>query len=316
MEFWGHLVSIAALATGFAAVLALGVFVQVGNKSRGLKQAFWAYLFYLLLQMIFWGYAFLQILFTPLFAPVQMAVYLWAYLFLGGFSTFLYLMILSMIGKSDQPVLRHGKIIIPLIYFCLLTASFATSDTHLILYRMGTFLWIPGGGLTQILGQTAVILIFTKRGKYRDSPLYPLIQRLFILYLFSIPGQILEGVVYNITEWRLFHPAFRFNTLFFFLWNLITIMTILPLFRRWQSKQADRAAIDPAVSFVTRFELTRREEEVLRCLADGKTLAEMSDSFCISPRTVEKHISNIFKKTATSSRKELIALFIQPVTED
>ncbi len=53
--------------------------------------------------------------------------------------------------------------------------------------------------------------------------------------------------------------------------------------------------------------LTRREVEVLRLAAFGKTSAEIATDLVLSRRTVERHISNIYSKTKARSRAEATA---------
>ncbi len=52
--------------------------------------------------------------------------------------------------------------------------------------------------------------------------------------------------------------------------------------------------------------LTRREEEILRCLADGKNNKEISASLNLSIETVKTHLKGIFKKLDTRSRLEAV----------
>ncbi|HTP64043.1 MAG TPA: response regulator transcription factor [Geobacteraceae bacterium] len=52
--------------------------------------------------------------------------------------------------------------------------------------------------------------------------------------------------------------------------------------------------------------LTRREEEILRCLADGKNNKEISASLFLSIETVKTHLKGIFKKLGTRSRLEAV----------
>jgi DNA-binding CsgD family transcriptional regulator len=49
-------------------------------------------------------------------------------------------------------------------------------------------------------------------------------------------------------------------------------------------------------------QLTHREREVLRLLASGHTDRKIAESLTISPRTVNRHMSNIFVKLAVPSR--------------
>jgi DNA-binding NarL/FixJ family response regulator len=48
--------------------------------------------------------------------------------------------------------------------------------------------------------------------------------------------------------------------------------------------------------------LTPREVEVIRLLASGRSNREIADLLFVSPKTVARHLSNIFTKTGTSSR--------------
>jgi DNA-binding CsgD family transcriptional regulator len=48
--------------------------------------------------------------------------------------------------------------------------------------------------------------------------------------------------------------------------------------------------------------LTRREREVLALLADGLTDREVGARLVISPKTVEKHVGAVLRKTASPSR--------------
>jgi DNA-binding CsgD family transcriptional regulator len=49
-------------------------------------------------------------------------------------------------------------------------------------------------------------------------------------------------------------------------------------------------------------QLSAREVEVLRLLADGKTNREIADALVISEHTVIRHVSNIFTKTGAENR--------------
>ena len=48
--------------------------------------------------------------------------------------------------------------------------------------------------------------------------------------------------------------------------------------------------------------LTNREREVLCLLASGRTDRKIAESLAISPRTVNRHMSNIFVKLDVPSR--------------
>ena len=54
--------------------------------------------------------------------------------------------------------------------------------------------------------------------------------------------------------------------------------------------------------------LTAREHEILRYLVAGSTYAEIANTLVISEKTVSSHVSNLLRKTHTSSRVELAQL--------
>jgi DNA-binding NarL/FixJ family response regulator len=54
-------------------------------------------------------------------------------------------------------------------------------------------------------------------------------------------------------------------------------------------------------------QLTRREEQVLDLLADGRSNADIAERLFISPKTVEHHVSRILAKLGLRSRAEVAA---------
>ena len=58
-------------------------------------------------------------------------------------------------------------------------------------------------------------------------------------------------------------------------------------------------------------ELTGREQEVLACVAEGSSNAEIAAALTISPKTVERHRENIMRKLNLHSRAELVRYAIR-----
>jgi NarL family two-component system response regulator LiaR len=69
--------------------------------------------------------------------------------------------------------------------------------------------------------------------------------------------------------------------------------------------QATRPAKQPL------FELTEREQEVLKLVVQGQSNQQIADALVISITTVKAHISNILSKLQVSSRTEAIAYAIK-----
>lgn len=55
-------------------------------------------------------------------------------------------------------------------------------------------------------------------------------------------------------------------------------------------------------------QLTGREQEILALLCQRWTDAEIAEAFFISPRTVNRHVSNILAKLGASNRREAAAI--------
>jgi len=58
--------------------------------------------------------------------------------------------------------------------------------------------------------------------------------------------------------------------------------------------------------------ITAREADVLRLVADGLTNKEIATRLTLSPRTVEKHVESLLRKTGTRSRTGLVGAAGQP----
>jgi len=62
---------------------------------------------------------------------------------------------------------------------------------------------------------------------------------------------------------------------------------------------------------VTRVQLTPREMETLRLMADGKANKEIAGELSISERTVKTHLGNLFEKLGVTSRTEAVKVATQ-----
>lgn len=82
--------------------------------------------------------------------------------------------------------------------------------------------------------------------------------------------------------------------------------------------EADRAAallrslgVKPRAGPRAAGSLTRRELDVLRLLADGRTNAQIAAHLFISPKTVEHHVARIFRKLDVQTRSEAAAYAVR-----
>jgi DNA-binding CsgD family transcriptional regulator/PAS domain-containing protein len=59
-------------------------------------------------------------------------------------------------------------------------------------------------------------------------------------------------------------------------------------------------------AFAARHGLSPREQEVVQLLVDGLTTTAMAEQLGISPHTVRDHLKNLYRKTGSKSRSELL----------
>lgn len=69
--------------------------------------------------------------------------------------------------------------------------------------------------------------------------------------------------------------------------------------------------VDPILDLVIHGpDLTHREQDVLGLISSGLSNAQIGDRLYLSPRTIEKYVSNLLRKTDTSNRAELLRFAI------
>jgi DNA-binding NarL/FixJ family response regulator len=57
--------------------------------------------------------------------------------------------------------------------------------------------------------------------------------------------------------------------------------------------------------------LTSREEDILKCLAQGMTTKQVAEALIISDNTVKTHVRNLLEKLGASNRAEAVSMAVQ-----
>jgi LuxR family transcriptional regulator of csgAB operon len=74
---------------------------------------------------------------------------------------------------------------------------------------------------------------------------------------------------------------------------------------QWQSKSIKDIQIDLSI-ITARFNLTKREQDVIALVFAGKTTKNMEKELFISSKTVKTHLYNIYRKLKVHNRLELM----------
>jgi DNA-binding NarL/FixJ family response regulator len=77
---------------------------------------------------------------------------------------------------------------------------------------------------------------------------------------------------------------------------------------RLRGKQAASPAV-PSVNF-SELNLTKREQDIVDLLVQGKSNKEMADQLCLSGDTIKAHLQHIFRKVGVSSRLEAVVYLL------
>ncbi len=104
------------------------------------------------------------------------------------------------------------------------------------------------------------------------------------------------------------HEAFGHIFLFIFLsWHLIPIL-FMGLYLAGENPVSSRLVKDfeqQLAVFTEKYEISKREQEVIRLICKGLSNQQISDSLYISLQTVKDHIHHIYVKTGVRNRVQL-----------
>jgi DNA-binding NarL/FixJ family response regulator len=72
--------------------------------------------------------------------------------------------------------------------------------------------------------------------------------------------------------------------------------------------RAEPGELELLSAFVREHSITKREREVIEALLTGKSNQEISESLFVTVKTIEVHLSNIYRKTGAQNRFALYTL--------
>ncbi|MCG8571272.1 MAG: helix-turn-helix transcriptional regulator [Spirochaetes bacterium] len=133
------------------------------------------------------------------------------------------------------------------------------------------------------------------------------LRQFFLLSSFFFPLILLEN-------FRIFIPFFNQLWIFEVLTLPFYFILIFPLFFQLIFVYLKEPAyfINNQISdfFITKFQITSREKEVLERILVGDNYQKIADQLFISYKTVDTHIQNIYRKTEVKNKLQLLNLII------
>ncbi len=150
----------------------------------------------------------------------------------------------------------------------------------------------------------SLIQMFIHSGKFLDQNDRDFIRIFGLVYLFFSAGTIL---LLNLTGLGLI-VDFAFIILLFALHLIPLFFLSIYLDKNFVEPVARQKFEETLAGFVNKFEISKRESEVVELICKGKSNQEISDSLFISLQTVKDHIHRIYLKTGVKNRVQLTNL--------
>jgi DNA-binding CsgD family transcriptional regulator len=154
-----------------------------------------------------------------------------------------------------------------------------------------------------------LVIFFLRHRKVPDSPLLKVTRTIAITAVFFTPTFILDDLRTTLSL-VLGHSSIQFRLRLFPLYYLVFNGVLLYYGFRYflAPRAAGEASGTVSEGFLSRYNITPREGELIRLLIEGYSNKKIGQVLFISPATVRNHLHNIFEKTGVSNRVELIRL--------
>lgn len=189
---------------------------------------------------------------------------------------------LDLIQISPQAKIRKiSSIYAATVLVFAICSNFIVNIEHpsFILNILG--IWGPAA-ISVITG-----LIFNKRintGIFRKEK--------WMLIILSIANLILSFILHSIP--------------FVFIIS-ISILIYHIFYRFYFSSPISKTEKTLSEDFIRDFSITKREQEIILALLDGKSNKELAETFFVTQKTIEAHLANIYRKTGVKNRLELFS---------
>lgn len=87
----------------------------------------------------------------------------------------------------------------------------------------------------------------------------------------------------------------------------ISILIYHIFYRFYFSSPITKTEKTLSLDFIKDFSITKREQEIIMALLDGKSNKELAETFFVTQKTIEAHLANIYRKVGVKNRLELFS---------
>ncbi len=154
----------------------------------------------------------------------------------------------------------------------------------------------------------SIVLFFIYYKRVKNIVITRIIRSIIIISIFFLPILFLENFNLNINiDYRNFSILhFRLLTfpLYYLIFNLILLFYGIKYIHMISLPGLKDFNI--SLEFIKRFNITKREKELIHLIYEGCSNKQIGNQLFISPATVRNHLHNIYEKTGSKNRVELL----------
>lgn len=207
--------------------------------------------------------------------------------------------ILPLLRKSE--LYNRIKVFLPLgITFLLVVVAVIFQNSNIELYRVMNFI-LDYFLIIVLLLESIIFYIFYTKEKSRHEK--TLVHACLSIFIFSSIGLFSLFHDQGLLKLNTFFEEFMIFPIYYLGWSIFIIVW----FFKKNLKNTEKT-YNPGISDkqLDRYSITNREKEVITLQISGKNRNEIAEELFISPRTVDNHIANIYRKCSVKNKIELI----------
>lgn len=209
----------------------------------------------------------------------------------------------ELLSKKIHLAINIGYFSLTLIFFVL----YGIAVVRFTWFEQGDFQWlltvqrwIFGGFMAGIYTAVFIMsLTFSRKSLQHDRSFARNFGSWYFLFMILTCIPLLLSDLHEIVPYLFI--------IVFFSWHLIPILFLSIYLEKYHGEKASvRHDFGELLqAFTGKYEISRREEEVIRLICKGLSNQEISDALYISLQTVKDHIHHIFVKTGVKNRVQL-----------
>ena len=296
---------ILSLVVAFSSTFVSYLFYQK-YKNRSLKYGvfynciLFLYVFIVLLRQYVWNAhpensSYYLIIINSLF-------YIWFFLMFQYFPRFIYSIIDYPFSRLLNKLIRILALI-PIVTL-LLPFIFYSDGTRIATFLQYGIIYIHN----TILGSMIIylfIFLFLNYKKIVNPIVRKIVRNILIITAIFLPGLAYDLFIRGKLGPNILINGSIFSAFFIFAWNITALVVFFKFYSAKINLSFQQSKEIPE-EFYKQFKITVREKEIISLLLDNKTSVQIGSQLFISPRTVDKHIENIYKKIGMNNKNDLI----------